>query len=43
MDQFNSSTWFFGNIEFTRDPSGFIDGFLVSSGRVRNVRFERME
>jgi CubicO group peptidase (beta-lactamase class C family) len=29
-------------LSFTRDASGFVDGFLVSSGRVRNVRFERV-
>lgn len=29
-------------IRFTRDRGGQIDGMLMSSGRVRNVRFERM-
>jgi CubicO group peptidase (beta-lactamase class C family) len=29
------------NVVFTRDASGEIDGFLVSTGRVLNLRFER--
>lgn len=37
--KFAGNAWFFGTIEFTRRPSGSIDGCLVSSGRVRNVRF----
>ena len=31
-----------GSIRFTRDASGKVDGFLLSAGRVRNIRFERV-
>ncbi len=31
------------SVEFTRDPSGRIDGFRLSQGRVWNVRFDRMD
>jgi CubicO group peptidase (beta-lactamase class C family) len=30
-----------GNIRFTRDASGKVTGFLLTSGRIRHVRFER--
>jgi CubicO group peptidase (beta-lactamase class C family) len=30
-----------GKIRFTRDPHGVIDGFLLSTGRVNNLRFVR--
>lgn len=30
-----------GNVRFTRDASGRIDGFLLTSGRIRHIRFER--
>jgi hypothetical protein len=29
-------------LSFTRDRRGRIDGMLMSSGRVRNVKFERL-
>ncbi|HVF40974.1 MAG TPA: serine hydrolase, partial [Gemmatimonadaceae bacterium] len=29
-------------VKFTRDKNGKIDGFLVTSGRARNVRFDRV-
>jgi hypothetical protein len=31
-----------GAIRFTRDPGGRITGFLLSAGRVRHIRFERV-
>lgn len=31
-----------GNIRFTRDQSGHVTGFLLTSGRIRHVRFDRM-
>jgi CubicO group peptidase (beta-lactamase class C family) len=30
-----------GILVFTRDPAGRVDGFRLSTGRVRNLRFER--
>ena len=31
------------NVEFTRDDSGAVTGFAASSGRTRDVRFERVD
>ena len=31
-----------GNIRFTRDSSGRVTGFLLTSGRIRHVRFDRL-
>jgi hypothetical protein len=31
-----------GDLRFTRDGSGRVDGFLLTTGRVRNVRFTRV-
>ena len=42
-DQFLGDNWFFGNLEFTRDQDGMVNGFLVSSGRVKNVSFDKVE
>jgi hypothetical protein len=42
-DKFQGDAWFFRNVEFTRDTDKQITGILVSSGRVRNVRFDKME
>ena len=33
----------FGVTEFTRDASGRVTGFVVNAGRVRAVRFDRVE
>jgi CubicO group peptidase (beta-lactamase class C family) len=42
LDTFGSETWFFGQVRFERNDSGDISGMRVSSGRVRNLLFERM-
>ena len=34
--------WFFQSVRFTRDGQKRIDGFRLTSGRVRNLRFEKM-
>jgi CubicO group peptidase (beta-lactamase class C family) len=41
-DLFAGETWFFQTVRFTRDSQKRIDGFRLTSGRVRNVRFEKM-
>ena len=41
-DTFSGSAWYFGNVEFTRNASGEVNGFKASSGRVRNVKFEKV-
>ena len=40
-DLFSSNRWFFQTVEFTRDSEKRITGFRLSSGRARNVRFDR--
>ena len=30
-----------GNLRFTRDQSGRVNGFLLTSGRIRHIRFDR--
>jgi CubicO group peptidase (beta-lactamase class C family) len=40
-DEFSGSAWYFGTVRFVRNGEGAIVAMLVSSGRVRNVRFER--
>jgi hypothetical protein len=42
-DMFSSAAWFFGQIEFVRNPEGAITGCKVSNGRVRNLYFEKVE
>ncbi|MFY0630783.1 MAG: serine hydrolase [Flavobacteriaceae bacterium] len=42
-DQFTSPAWFFGRIKFTRGENGKIIGCRVSSGRVRNLKFEKVK
>ena len=42
-DQFNGNAWYFGQIEFTRNAKDELSGMLVSSGRVRNVAFEKVD
>jgi CubicO group peptidase (beta-lactamase class C family) len=34
-------TGMFGTIRFTRDSAGKVNGFLLTSGRIRHIRFER--
>ena len=40
-DTFSTSAWFMGNIVFIMDAQGKVTGMKVSSGRVKNVQFER--
>jgi len=42
-DEFRGGIWFLRDIEFARGAGGQVVGFLVSNGRVRNLRFERQE
>lgn len=42
-DMFSGSVWFFGQAEFTRDSDGIINGCQVSSGRVRNLWFQKVD
>lgn len=41
-DSFDGDTWFFNDIEFTRDTNNVIIGCKVSSGRVRNLKFVKI-
>jgi CubicO group peptidase (beta-lactamase class C family) len=41
-DLFAGGQWFFGRVAFTRDPAGQPDGFRVTGGRVRDLRFVRL-
>lgn len=38
-DRFTGDQWFFRTVRFTRADDGRITGLLLSSGRVRNLRF----
>jgi hypothetical protein len=40
-DQFSSNRWFFERVRFERDTQGEITTMLVTTGTVRNVRFQR--
>jgi CubicO group peptidase (beta-lactamase class C family) len=40
-DLFSSNRWYFQTVQFTRDSEKRINGFRLSSGRARNVRFDR--
>src|SRR5690606_14844546 len=40
-NEFESSAWFMRNVVFTTESDGTITGFKASSGRVRNVLFEK--
>ena len=42
-DTFRTQSWFFGNVEFVANEQGQVTQMLVSSGRVRNVRFNKMD
>ncbi|MGZ8846530.1 MAG: serine hydrolase [Pyrinomonadaceae bacterium] len=39
---FAGGAWFFQNIRFTRNNDKRVDGFRLTAGRVRNLRFERV-
>jgi CubicO group peptidase (beta-lactamase class C family) len=41
-DTWSGSVWFFRRVAFTRGEDGSVDGFLLTGGRVRNLRFERL-
>jgi hypothetical protein len=43
IDDFSSRTWFLRDLRFTRGDEGRVTGFLVTSGRVRNLRFDRLQ
>jgi hypothetical protein len=40
-DLFSGNRWFFQMVQFTRDGEKRINGFRLTSGRARNVRFDR--
>lgn len=40
-NSFTSNSWFFREAVFTRNARGQITGFLVNSGRVRNIEFTK--
>lgn len=42
-DLFTGNIWFFGQIKFERNSENKIKGIRVSNGRVRNLRFEKMD
>ncbi len=41
-DDFSGDQWYFGNIAFLRDNNKTITGCLVTTGRVRNLKFEKV-
>lgn len=41
-DTFTGEAWFFGKIEFIRDPNDVITACKVSNARVRNLHFEKV-
>jgi CubicO group peptidase (beta-lactamase class C family) len=42
-DEFTGAAWFFGKARFERNDNGEVIAMRVSSGRVREVRFERAD
>ncbi len=40
-DLFSGNRWFFQTVQFTRDSEKRITGFRLTSGRVRNLRFDK--
>jgi len=40
-DYYSGTEWFFRTVHFTRDDNNHINGFLVTGGRVRNLRFTK--
>jgi hypothetical protein len=43
QDVFSGEAWYFGQVEFVRDADKQIVGCKVSNGRVRNLKFEKIE
>ena len=41
-DLFTGNRWFFQTVQFTRDNEKRITGFRLTSGRVRNLRFDKL-
>ena len=41
-DLFSGNRWFFSKVEFVRNDNDQISGLRVSSGRVRNLWFEKL-
>ena len=41
-DGFSGDAWFFGQVDFVRDDANTITGCNVSSGRVRNLHFQKI-
>ena len=41
-DTFTGPRWFFRKVEFSRDDAGELEGFRLTGGRVRNLRFVRL-
>ncbi|HET9439744.1 MAG TPA: hypothetical protein VFO52_06220, partial [Longimicrobiales bacterium] len=41
-DKFRTPSWYFSNVDFERDGEGKVTGMRVSSGRVRQLLFERI-
>jgi CubicO group peptidase (beta-lactamase class C family) len=39
---FNADAWYMGRIEFIKDSQGAVTGMKVSSGRVKNVKFDKL-
>jgi CubicO group peptidase (beta-lactamase class C family) len=42
-DRFAGDAWWFRRLHFTRDAAGTVDGFRLSGGRVRELRFVRID
>lgn len=42
-DVFSTSSWYFGQVRFIRNEDQTIKGIRVSSGRVRNLWFEKQK
>jgi hypothetical protein len=40
-DQFSGDRWYFGSVEFLRDSTNTVTGCKVTTGRVRNLKFEK--
>lgn len=40
---FNTDVWYMGRIEFIKNPQGLVTGMKVSSGRVKNVKFDKLQ
>jgi len=42
-DQFNGGEWWLSVLKFTRSEDKTITGFLLTGGRVRNLRFDKVK